>query len=75
MVSTASTWQKNSRRARSARRQWRSNRFVVSDAPRQPDSRQRFTSARSALTRGRSSLSSSASNDSWALPVRSLLYQ
>ena len=75
MVSTASTWQKNSRRARSARHQWRSNRFVVSDAPRQPDSRQRFTSVRSALTRGRSSRSSSANSTPCALPLRSLLYQ
>ena len=74
-VSTASSWQKNNRRDRSARPQCRSSRFVVSDAPGHPASRQRFTSARNVFTSGRSSRSSSASRSRCALPVRSVLYQ
>ena len=74
-VSTASSWQKNSRRARSGRHQWRRSFRVVCEAPGQPAFRQRPTSARSTFTSGRSSRSSSASSERCALPVRSVLNQ
>jgi hypothetical protein len=75
IVSTASAWQKNSRRPRSSRHQWRSSFFVVSLAFSQPEARHRRTSSRSAFTSGRSSRSSSANSDICALPVRSVLNQ
>ncbi len=53
----------------------RSSFLVVSLAFSQPDLRQRRTSSRSAFTSGKSSRSSSASNDICALPVRSVLNQ